>query len=137
MIKTPIKERFWSKVELFHGITDEDCWNWTGSKTPKGYGMITERNDTLKAHRVSWEMRYGKIENNLCVLHRCDVPSCVNPSHLFLGTITDNNKDMIVKGRNNNQLATHCKRNHPLQYRKNGRRWCPVCERRRQLLAGY
>jgi hypothetical protein len=52
-----------------------------------------------RAHRIAWELVYGPIPSGLKCLHRCDNPSCVRPDHLFLGTVTDNAEDMIVKGR--------------------------------------
>jgi hypothetical protein len=50
-------------------------------------------------HRASWEIANGQISNDLCVLHKCDVPNCINPDHLFLGTRADNSKDMVSKER--------------------------------------
>lgn len=91
-------ERFWSHVKK----TDE-CWLWTASKRSKGYGAFTWKNDGVlvqdRAHRYSFVLANGPIPKGLCVLHRCDVPACVNPAHLFLGTKEENNKDMCEKGR--------------------------------------
>ena len=51
------------------------------------------------AHRIAYELMRGPIPSRMLVLHKCDTPSCVNPSHLFLGTVDDNNKDRARKNR--------------------------------------
>ena len=79
------------------------CWLWTGAVKDLGYGVIglgTREQGTAKAHRVAWELHNGEIPPKMNVLHRCDTPSCVNPSHLFLGTLQDNAIDCVSKGRN-------------------------------------
>jgi len=75
------------------------CTEWSGNKTRFGYGMFNDGTKNRLAHRVVWEKTRGVIPGGLCVLHRCDNPSCVNPEHLFLGTKADNNRDKIAKGR--------------------------------------
>ncbi len=87
------EERFWKKVNKTN-----DCWLWTASNNYQ-YGTLNIKNKICKAHRLSWELHYGKIPDELHVLHHCDIPLCVNPDHLFLGSHQDNMKDMIEKGR--------------------------------------
>lgn len=75
------------------------CWNWTGAKTPAGYGKMTRDRKTVAAHRFMWATYRGPIQEGECVLHRCDNPSCCNPDHLFIGSQRDNVADMHEKGR--------------------------------------
>lgn len=92
----PLEQRFWEKVspEPMSG-----CWLWTGSWA-NGYGDILVNGKVQRAHRVAWQLLRGPIPVGQHVLHRCDTPPCVNPSHLFLGTALDNITDMVTKGRN-------------------------------------
>lgn len=77
------------------------CWLWTGSTTDAGYGQTSDgTGKVVKAHRLSYEERIGKIPRGMMVCHKCDTPSCINPDHLFLGTAKDNQTDSIRKGRN-------------------------------------
>jgi len=75
------------------------CFLWTASVNNSGYGWIGVNGKTVGAHRLSYELFIGSVPDGLCVLHKCDVRSCVNPDHLFLGTYKDNRADMIAKGR--------------------------------------
>ena len=89
-----IQERFEAKI-----TKTRDCWNWKASKNNKGYGQFKIAGKYQKAHRVSWMLYMGEIPSGMCVLHHCDCPSCVNPSHLFLGTNADNVHDRNNKSR--------------------------------------
>ena len=75
------------------------CWLWSAAQHQFGYGHFLYNKKVHVAHRVSYELYVGKIPDGMCVLHRCDVPECVNPAHLFLGTTQDNIKDKCKKGR--------------------------------------
>jgi hypothetical protein len=78
------------------------CWLWLRGLDRSGYGGIFFNSKSRGAHRVSWELFNGPVPAGMCVLHRCDVRSCINPDHLFLGTKADNNEDMHLKGRAKN-----------------------------------
>ena len=75
------------------------CWEWTGTRNPKGYGLLHVGETNKLAHRIAWELKRDVIPLGLYVLHRCDNPGCVRLAHLFLGTKADNNADMDAKGR--------------------------------------
>lgn len=81
----------------FHTLYDvgEDCWNWTGSLNSGGYGKWK----CGAASRQAWKYAYGEIPAGMQVCHKCDNRKCVRPSHLFLGTIRDNQLDKVSKNR--------------------------------------
>ena len=93
-------KRFWDKVDK-----SGDCWLWTASCRPNGYGQIGigSRSDgsrtVVLAHRLAYELQIGVIPDGICVLHRCDNPKCVRGSHLFLGSQADNMADKVAKNR--------------------------------------
>ena len=98
MQRRPIKERF---MEKFFVNETNGCWEWQAALHDQGYGMLWDADlgKMERAHRVSWVLFRGPIPSDLCVLHRCDNRPCVNPEHLFVGTVLDNNLDMLKKGR--------------------------------------
>jgi hypothetical protein len=78
------------------------CWGWSAALFESGYPAIAAEPPSramLLAHRVSYELHCGPIPSELCCLHRCDVRSCSNPEHLYLGTKADNNRDKSMKRR--------------------------------------
>ena len=90
------RERFDAKCV---DVTPSGCRIWMGSVNENGYGTVCINQKKYKSHRVAWMFEYGEIPKGFLVLHQCDVPSCVNPNHLFLGNQRDNMRDMARKGR--------------------------------------
>ena len=80
-------------------LSESGCWIWNLAVTTKGYGYIKIAGRKAFAHRVSYSIFNGEIPIGMLVCHRCDTPLCVNPTHLWLGTISDNVVDMVSKGR--------------------------------------
>lgn len=92
--------RFWSKVDI---RSDDECWDWKGQVHEyngcTAYGKFYLNGKKVFAHRVAYELAFGKIPEGMCVLHKCDRGICCNPNHYFLGTRVDNAKDRDSKGR--------------------------------------
>ncbi len=89
------EERFWSRVDR-----GDDCWLWRAGLRGDGYGAFgLGRGKQVSAHRYSYELHNGQIPDGMVVMHSCDVPTCVNPDHLRLGTQADNQADSVRKGR--------------------------------------
>lgn len=84
-------------------IDSNDCWIWQGATNSKGYGSIgntgwAKKFNTYSTHRLSYKVFNGEIPENMLVCHTCNVPSCVNPKHLYVGTNEDNIRDRIIAG---------------------------------------
>lgn len=87
-------------------VTESGCWIWTDACFSFGYGRIKENGKSLCAHRVSFEIHKGSIPKGLFVCHKCNVPQCVNPDHLYLGTHQDNMDDRTkTEIMNSSELA--------------------------------
>lgn len=94
--------RFAAKAKVNYAT---GCIEWQAAKDNGGYGMFRINGRTLRAHRFSYEANVGEIPEDMCVCHRCDNRICVNPNHLFLGSLADNVADMDAKGRRSMPLG--------------------------------
>ena len=106
-------------------VTESGCRIWMGGVLKSGYGRIRFDGRQRLTHRAAWEDVHGSIPPKSCICHRCDVPSCINIEHLFLGTQRDNLHDGIRKGRVNGpeQRAAMSKKN------KGSKRSPEICAR--------
>lgn len=98
--RSAIAPRFWAKVDRV--TTPDGCWLWLASCYPDGYGQFKVSNKNHRASRISYELAHGPIPDGLLVCHNCpdgDNLLCVNPAHLWLGTVKQNAQDMVAKGR--------------------------------------
>lgn len=119
--KSPLstEERFWEKVKV--GENTESCWPWIKSPTTP-YGVFNLKGRNVSAHRYSWELRNGPIPAGFDVLHGCDIPKCVNPWHLYLGTDKENVADRVRRKRSSSkENGNHAWITHPEKMAKGER----------------
>ena len=94
-VRPSAEERFWANVDR-----SGSCWLWVGARRGDGYGALNVRGrGGYGAHRFSYEIHHGPIPDGMVVMHTCDVPLCVNPAHLALGTHRQNAADSARKAR--------------------------------------
>lgn len=117
-------------------VTESGCWLWMNSSNSNVYGRLYFNGHMWLAHRLSYETFVGEIGDKMLICHKCDTPSCINPDHLFQGTMKDNMQDASKKGRIYCMKKTHCPQGHEftpentgLRSGKNGWRDCKQCKR--------
>ena len=92
-----IEERFWKRVKK-----TDNCWLWEGADRGNGYGVLNVGGKLKSTHHVTWFLVHGEwppSDRSWIICHTCDVRNCVNPDHLFKGSMKDNYHDMRTKGR--------------------------------------
>lgn len=87
------------RVSHYSSPQPDGCWIWTGFKLAVGYGRLSYKGKHIRAHRASWMVHRGEIPDGIDVLHKCDVKTCVNPDHLYLGTDVENAADAVARNR--------------------------------------
>lgn len=134
-----VKERF---EEKYIPEPNTGCWLWTATTMRGGYGHFFINKKLTGAHRASWMIYNGELSligKNVC--HRCDTPACVNPEHLFLGSQSDNVRDMHNKRRGAKKKSV-CRKGHVLNedntsLNKNGYRRCKKCTNSTRMARYY
>lgn len=98
-----VKKSMAERLDKHYVDPKTGCWMWYGSVDKDGYGRLRGSTDgvieVIRAPRASWNLHRGNIPKGFMVLHDCDTPACINPSHLYLGKQRENGADKAVRGR--------------------------------------
>lgn len=137
--------RWMARVKANCKIVESGCWLWQGTTHGIGHGITMYRNKGCGVHRMFYMLHTGKqLGRWEYVCHKCDVPNCINPDHMWIGGPADNQKDMQAKRRGKYQKATHCKHGHEFTpentwvHKTTNHRHCRTCARiRNRLNAGW
>lgn len=129
-MKKTLKERFESKIKKV-----DSCWVWTGSKTDQNYGLIWLNGRHTRAHRVSYVLYCGVLNEGMVIDHLCKNTLCVNPDHLEQVLQSENVKrGNAGKSNNAQRKKTHCPKGHEYsRITKNGYRQCGICRSRQEM----
>jgi hypothetical protein len=111
---------------------DDECWPYHGKRHPEGHAQVWYQGKKWYAHRLVYTLLVGPIPDGMVACHRCDNPPCMNPAHLFFGTIADNNADKVAKGRHE-KGATHHEVRVPYSVVVDARRRVASGERQRDV----
>lgn len=127
-------KKFWSRVDR---TTSAPCWIWTGALDAWGYGRAQVDLVSKGAHRIAYELSVGPIPDGMVLDHLCRTRACVNPNHLEVVTVAENNRRAAPYS--SRSLKTHCKHGHEfspentyIRMHRNGRphRTCRACNKR-------
>jgi len=115
------------------------CWLWTAGNYRDNYGFFfLPEKKIYFAHRASYYFFKGEIPKDKIICHKCNTPECVNPQHLYAGSLSDNQNDIVKSGYHFWAKKTHCvnghefnKENTYVRTRKNGNinRKCKLCRK--------
>lgn len=89
------------KKKLEYSISENGCFECFSHSCRSNYPTINYHGEQIDAHRFIYQQMFGDIPPGLVVRHKCDNPKCINPEHLELGTLADNNRDIWERGRDN------------------------------------
>ena len=137
-------------ARIFSRVTIKgDCWLWQGHVHPNGYGTTAHKGRGWRVHRLVYTLVKGPVPPDHDVCHSCDVRTCINPAHLWIGTRKQNMEDCLAKKRHDSMKRTHCPMGHEYtpentywkkgcKERPNPARMCRTCQRIRQrVMAGW
>ena len=133
MLTESVKERLFDNYVEQPGPMETPCWIWQGAPNSAGRGRLHFDGKRVSVHRLALmvKLRRGILPDHQAN-HHCHVPMCMNPGHVYEGTVADNNWDRVEAGRHHGANKTHCKHGHEFTEEntyvsKAGKRQCKTC----------